>query len=67
MLNKWLNQQDDTFRNEVGVDASRYMSTSCSLKELEELDKKFIYCPEGDDEQRRSSDRVTTDSTRDKL
>jgi hypothetical protein len=51
MLKKWLAEQDEAFRNEVGVDARRYMSTSCSLKELEDLDDRFINdSPEGDND-----------------
>jgi hypothetical protein len=51
MLDKWLAEQDGAFRNEVGTDARRYMSTSCSLKELEDLDDRFINnSPEGDND-----------------
>ena len=55
MLDKWLAEQDGAFRHEVGTDARRYMSTSCSLKELEELDDRFINSPEGNDERSSGS------------
>lgn len=41
-------QQDPEFKAEVGPNLKIYMSTSCSLKELEELDNRFINNPEGE-------------------
>ncbi len=53
MLNKyqhWLVNQDEAFRNEVGRDLKTYTKQPLTLKQLEELDNKFInQSPEGGD------------------
>ena len=53
MLNNWFVLQDEEFKTFV-KDPKVFMRTSLSLKELEELDNRFINnSPEGD------NDRVT--------
>lgn len=40
-LKTWLENQDEAFKQEVG-DPYNYVKKSISLKDLEELDNKFI-------------------------
>lgn len=66
MLDDWLEQQSEDFRIEVTSNPRQYMSTSISLKELEELDNRFINnSPEGDNDRASgTSDRVTRTGSR---